>query len=137
LNDLFEPLGTDPEHAEPITRFIFARSQYSAESGRVKPRALEPSPADNATSVFRTLGLDEISPWALARLYVEQGRERAALARADLTVSAVDRFGLSLVAVEPPPRHANIVGWPEEKSARMSVAQQLAATARLVLRPVT
>ncbi|HNW08195.1 MAG TPA: hypothetical protein PKZ55_03275 [Verrucomicrobiota bacterium] len=36
---------------------------------------------------------------------------------------------------EPPPRHANIEGWPDEKSARKLIAIDLANAAQLVVKP--
>jgi len=34
-----------------------------------------------------------------------------------------------------PPLHANVIGWPNEKSERKSIAQHLAAAASLHIRP--
>jgi len=101
----------------------------------VKPRALEPSRHDNSTSVFRTVGIAEDEIWVLGRLVVESASDRLILARADLVVANANQLGLRVERSEPPPRHANITGWPEEKDKRISLAQQLAAKAELVIRP--
>lgn len=58
-------------------------------------------------------------------------------ARADLSIEAINRTGLSLKRDEPPPRHATIEEWPPEPHERMSLAQMLADDARLVVRGVS
>lgn len=72
--------------------------------------------------------------WAIAVRHVEPLRGKATRARGDLAAIVITRIGLRLESEEPPPLHANIVGWPDTKDARMSLAQQLAAESRLVLR---
>ena len=54
--------------------------------------------------------------------------------RGDLSVSSVLATGLTVDPDDNPPRHAGIVGWPETKDARISLAQRLAASALLRLR---
>jgi hypothetical protein len=65
--------------------------------------------------------------------FVARNNEKI-VARADLHVSDVRNVGLIVERKEPPRRHAAIVGWPVDKSGRMSLAQQLAAVAQLELR---
>jgi hypothetical protein len=50
--------------------------------------------------------------------------------RADISVAAVQKIGLQVTPHEPPPRHANIVNWPDEKSAQRLKAMELAADAQ-------
>ncbi len=47
-------------------------------------------------------------------------------------VRDVASVGLRLVADDNPPRHADIAGWPTEKDATMSAAQQLASSSTFV-----
>ena len=59
---------------------------------------------------------------------------RRPLARAEVEVQIVMNAGLRVVPDEPPPRHAEIVGWPRnDKSQQLEIAKVIAAVARLVL----
>ena len=118
-----------------MSRFIFERKHFATENHRVKPHALEPGRADNKTSVYQTGGLLENDIWQLSINYVEPNRGKSTLARADIDIDAITRLSLLVIADEPPPRHANIEDWPPDRSAVMSLAQQLAADATLVVRP--
>jgi len=118
---------------EIITRFILSTSHFSRLNSRVKHRAFEPSAQDNSTSVFRISALTDKGVWSLGQQYVAYPSRRTLYARADLAAHTVLAVGLHVQPDEPPPRHANIIGWPPEKHARMSIAQQLAAEASLVL----
>ena len=58
-----------------------------------------------------------------------------------IIVAQVLDLGLPVLASEPPPRHANIVGWPRhtdperQKADRKLLAMTIAASARLLLAP--
>lgn len=45
--------------------------------------------------------------------------------------SAIERNELRIERDDHPPLHANVIGWPKEKSARKSIALQLAADSQL------
>lgn len=79
------------------------------------------------------MNLSEEQIWRLARDFVSTPTGRPLYARADIPALAVFELSLNIYPDEPPPRHANLVGWPPEKHARMSLAQQLAASATLVV----
>lgn len=120
---------------EPICRYLLSSSHYATSKGRVKSRAFHPAPADHKTSVFRISDLTDRDIWKIGDREVVAKRQGKTLhARADLTVRKVREVRLSVDASEPPPRHANITSWPQEKSAYMSRAQELAVHARLQLR---
>ncbi len=92
-------------------------------------------------SVARTAGLSENEVWDHADTYVAV-ESRAVLARGDLLAErivsvVVDDSQLALIPDEPPPRHANIIGWPspEQKETRRMLALELAARATLTIRP--
>ena len=127
------PLRSSPANDESVSRFIFSSRFFSATKSQVKGKAFEPSDRDNSTSVFRIIGLTEEQIWYLGHHFVAQNRTSSLRARADVSVSVINNLQLRLVPDEPPPRHANITGWPEEKDRRMSLAQLLAAEATLVL----
>lgn len=115
-------------------RFLFQSGHFSAQSARVKSYAFEPARHDHRTSVFRIDRLSERQVWMLGQLYVADALAKEVLARADVSVAQIRSVGLAVDAAEPPPRHANITGWPAEKHAWKSRAQKLAALASLRIR---
>ena len=131
----FANLNSAPEPSETITRYIFERSHFAPNNARVKPKALEPA-ADKLASVFRIIGLTNEKIWELGTEFVEPLRGRPSLARADILISNVNRLELQVNQSEPPPRHADIAGWSDEKDFNMSKAQVLAADAHLVVRNI-
>lgn len=127
-------LRSEVQADEPICRYLLSSKEYAPSTGRVKPRAFYPAHNDHKTSVFRILGLDDQNIWKIGDKEVANPRGRALRARADLTVSNVLEVGLSVEADEPPPRHANVSSWPQGKHVYLSLAQELAASAKLHLR---
>ena len=129
-----------PEHvadAEPLSRFLTSDSQFN--SFMPKPSAFMPGPSDSKTSVFRQAPDPLPALWAIADREIGPGRHvRAA---AVLVGADVRRARLDVQAHEPPPRHANIVGWPSDASdpekmraQRKELALLLAQAAALVRR---
>jgi hypothetical protein len=115
---------------EEVARSLTSSSHFSKEKGRIKHNAYLPAPDDD-TSVFRCTGL---TVDAVRELIPEERRSRhgAAIVKAEVIREA----GLDAIAVEPPPRHANIRGWPrhvdpdEQKAQRKEAATILAENAR-------
>jgi hypothetical protein len=90
-------------------------------------------------SVFRIGALAETE---IRQIGEEVGRLRnkPLVGRGELTAAHVRKVGLDVKAKEPPPRHADIVGWPalsgtakEDKSRQKLLAMQLVEETRLVL----
>lgn len=96
------------DEEEDLARFLTSSSQFNAVM--VKPSAFLPSPKDGNTSVFRHGSKPRESLWRIAIEHVGAVRtlHGAAIVKATHVRSAL----LEVVAQEPPPRHANIVGWP-------------------------
>ena len=125
---------TDPE---PLSRFLTSDSQFN--SVMQKPSAFMPGPADAKTSVFRHAPDPLPALWAIADREIGLGRRVRAVAV--LIGSEVRRAKLDVEAHEPPPRHANIVGWPSDsgdpekmRAQRKELALLLAQAAKLVHR---
>ena len=131
----------DPKTAigddEKLARYIFSARHFSREKLRVKAEAFMPSRGE--VSVFRIDGLDEEAIWEIGN-DVALKREQTLYARGDTKANDIrniqdEEIRLDIVRDEPPPRHANIVGWPENDKPRQKVlALQIAATASLVLK---
>lgn len=117
---------------EEVARSLTSSSHVTASTGRIKHNAYLPAPDDD-TSVFRCSGL---SVEVLHALIPEERHTRhgAAVVKAEVVREA----GVDVIAEEPPPRHANIRGWPrhtdpdEQKARRKEVATIIAEAARHV-----
>jgi hypothetical protein len=125
--------------SERLSRYVFDQKYVNSE--RVHFRAFEPPTLDVAISVSRTEGFSEERVWAHGDEWTVGTSARQIVGRGDFTPALLAnvRAGDYLLAAlpdEPPPHHANIVGWPSpaEKEVRRSLAQQLAARAKPIVR---
>jgi hypothetical protein len=126
---------------EPLARFIFSRSHFSPAKKIVKAPAFIPAPDDLQTSVFRIYELGERQIRDIGEdVGRTQNPPRSPRARGEIEVNAVLNVGvnvgvsLHVIPDEPPPRHAEITGWPrDDKPQQLEIAKLLAAVARLVV----
>lgn len=81
-------------------------------------------------SAFRISTLPDADIWTIGD-EVSQQSGRTLRARADISVSMVYARELRVDPDDPPPRHANITGWPETESEHKLIAIELAASASL------
>jgi hypothetical protein len=117
---------------EILSRYIFSTRYFSRSPLRVKAEAYMPSRGE--VSVFRINGLSEIAIWEIGS-DIARKRDRTLHARGDTKASDVMKLALEILPNEPPPRHAALVGWPENDKARQKlIALQVAAVATLVLK---
>lgn len=113
-----------------ISRFILQKSHFSKENGRVKYSAWLPN-QNGETSVFITTGLEEDEIWIIGESHVAAPQGKTLYARGVTLSSVVTESGLSLNFDNEPPRHANIEGWPAEKSEQKMLAIELAEASSL------
>ncbi len=134
------PSQIDPE--ERISRFIFNKSRFRKGNGRILPEAFMPTNPmpdrpERETSVYRTENCNESEVWWLGEEFVTKlhTQKLPILARCDLKLKEILLTELEVVpAVHPHNRHANIVGWPEEKECQKMKAVMLADKAQLVVK---
>lgn len=119
--------------SEILSRYIFAESLYNALEQRIIYTAFMPRSDDLCISVFRTSGLNESDIWTIGE-GVGQQAKRTLHGRGDIAAIEVKKQKLNIDADNNPPRHANIVGWPQEKHKRQLIAQTLASSAILKLK---
>lgn len=124
------------EH-EPLSRYLLSKTQFSQQNNRVKSSAFMP-PSDLRLSVFRTQGLSDGEIWELGEEEVVQKAPtpKTLYGRAEIVALTVSAVGLKVHPDNTPPRHANITGWPQEKSAQKLIALQLAEEATLKLHSI-
>ena len=92
-----------------------------------------PSP-HGETSVFCISDLSDNEIWNIGDCEVAQKRGLPLLGRADISAFHILKQNLKLIQDNIPPRHANIVGWPPEKSEQKLIAIELAENAQLYLK---
>lgn len=107
-------LPEEIEGDEDIARFLTSSSHYNSIA--VKPVAFLPNPKNGETSVFRhgAEPLDELKAIAQKEVGQERKIHGAAIVKAEVICEA----GVEVIAKEPPPRHADIIGWPWKKEDR-------------------
>jgi hypothetical protein len=120
---------------ELLCRYLLSRSQFSPQKKRVKSSAFLPPP-DLKLSVFRIIGLTEENIWEIGEEEVvqKQPTPKTLYGRAEIIAAIVQNVGLTIDPDNDPPRHANILGWPEEKSEKKLIALELSESAKLKLR---
>jgi hypothetical protein len=117
---------------DPVSRYLIDKRHYSSVNRRVKLGAFLPEP-NGETSVYIIKNLSEEEVWGLGTKYIEV-TGRTIRGRAELTARIVEKANLRLLADDPPPRHAKIVGWPPGKDEQKAFALELAQSSVLKLR---
>jgi len=115
--------------SEILSRFVLKKDWYRSSDNSVKYAAFLPNPKNGETSVFRISGISDKEVWDIGNREVAKDPNRPILGRADISASNALARGLEVLTNEPPERHANIVGWPGEKSKQKLLALELAAEA--------
>ncbi len=117
------------DDGEEVIRYLTSSNDFNGQV--VRPHAFQPT-SQGKKSVVRRSGSPLSSIWEWPREFLPNTRIHGA---AVLLAARVRAAGLDVTASEPPPRHANIVGWPVSDSgagirkAESLQAQQLLASA--------
>ena len=107
---------------EDLVRFLTSSSQFNAVG--IKPAAFLPNPKNGETSVFRHGSHPRESLWRIAEEYLAGARTLHGAAI--FKTKHVRSTSLAVEAQEPPPRHANIAGWPwSQTDPEMGKAEQM------------
>lgn len=127
--------AVDP--SEPVSRFLL-KPDLRPDGKTVKHSAFLPPSNNLKLSIFRVSALSDQEVWALASEKVEPKRGPV-IGRADLSVSQIIHRQLKVCPDgDPTSRHADIIGWPEDRGQRGTIAMDLAADASpAVQRPIT
>ena len=120
---------------EDLARFLWSSGDYSSKGVKRAPFM----PRAGETSVFRHVSEPREQLWQIATTYIPGDRKLHGAAI--VKTRHIRDVRLDVIASEPPPRHANIVGWawsaadPEfGKAERMEQVLRIAEHAELVLR---
>lgn len=115
------PVATD----EILARFILFSKWIRTSDNTIRPEAFIPHPYVDL-SVTRHGDLLEKELWQLGE-NVAESRKSNLYGRADIRAEFVIINNLTVEPSEPPRNHANIKGYPVDKSAQKLIALQLAA----------
>ena len=124
---------------ERLSRYVFFSRHLKLKQGSVSPEVFTP-PKNRKFSIYRTDNCSEQNIWELADRYVTPHRpdHRVSKGRADMKAEVAFAQHLKVVPYpRPHPRHANIVGWPDEPGHALELlkATELANRATLIPRP--
>ncbi len=119
---------------ESLGRYLTQKNHFSRRDNAVRTLAFMP-PLNLRLSVFRVVGLKLDEVWEIGQKEIIDvlPQPKTLYGMADIKASKVREFDLEIEPSNTPPRHADICGWPE-KAKHKSVAQQLAAEAKLILK---
>ena len=118
---------------ENITRFINQKTYFRSSDGTVRHNAFIPSPSGEV-SVYRTTGINDSEIYQIGNEFFADITGKPLMGRADIVASEIAKRELRIEPDEEPhPRHANICGYPDEKSRQKLIAVELAAEAVLYL----
>lgn len=118
---------------DPIARFIYSKNYFSVEGGRVKASAFMPKRGSAAISVFVIRGLGDL---LVAKIGRKTGARRSGGLKgwARLQASGLDQIESLWIELDNKPwRHANVSGWPEDKSKQKAIALELSERSTLDL----
>lgn len=86
--------------------------------------------------MYQLDGLMEVEVWSIADCFVGDIKGRKVIGRAEFYERALAPLGLRAESdPHPHPLHMNVLGWPTEKDARISLALELAEQSKYVSRP--
>lgn len=109
---------------------MFQRGQIS--NGTINHRAFLP-PNDLKLSTFNVDELDAESIWMLGSTIARESRGEP-IAKGELWTQVVIDQQLRALRDDQPPRHVNVVNWPDSKARQKIIAQHLAAATTLAIR---
>lgn len=121
--------------SESLARYLTQSNHFNLRTYSVRPKAFDPPP-NLRLSVFRIDGLSAQEIWTNGQINVinRMPQPRPLYGFANIKVLEVQATSLTVDPDDNPPRHASIVGWPQDKSERILLTQELASKAKLVLR---
>ncbi len=136
MNTLPSGLPEQVADSEDLARFLTQSSHFKGLDA--KPAVFLPSPKSRETSVARH-GRESTGP--LWQLGAQAAGDRTLYGAAIFKAEAARALSLTVVADEPPDRHAVLRGWPWldddpelQKAKQKDIANQLAEKADIILK---
>jgi len=126
--------GTPLSDDEMLARFVLKTEWIRKVDNTIKQDAFIP-PKDLQLSVTRHIGISSEELVKKGKSVAEQTSLQF-LGRADIDTRTVVKNALKAVAwpLADNQNHAHVVGWPADKEARKTIAQELAAASKFISR---
>lgn len=112
-----------PVDSEQITVYATHKSDRR-DKGTVRHNLLMPSNKSGNKSCFRIIDLLPSQIWEIAESHIKKNQ---VYGRGDFLAKTIYDLKLDFDPDNTPPRHANIVNWPDDNQAKKNKAQQIAA----------
>jgi hypothetical protein len=123
--------GVPVEASEILSHYLFRKEMRTDDT--VKPEAVMPYPHEDL-SVTRHRDLSDDEVWESGKV-VATKQSKTLFGRAQFRKGDLPN-GLSAKTSEPPRNHADIAGWPSERSDQMAQAIRLAGACSGIRLPV-
>lgn len=119
---------------ERLSRYILQSNHIRKSDNTVKQDAFIPHPHEDL-SVTRHLDLDQKAIWSIGEEVARQTGKNLYGRAENLAAAYLDQ---KLMVISAPitgnPNHANVIGWPADKSMQKMIAIEIAAKSRYVPR---
>lgn len=122
---------TPVEKDEILSRFILQSRWIRNSDNTIRHEAFMPHPDSIDLSVTRQRNLEELEIWRLGE-EVSNLSNRTLYGRGDISAGSVIEQNLFIEPSEPPLNHANIKGFPGDKSKQKLIAMELSSNAVFV-----
>lgn len=117
---------------EVLARFVVQSSHIRRSNQSIKPDAFIPHPYPDL-SVTRHLSAVDAELWAVGeQVAATSGKTLYGRGDFQASVCLIQRLVVRAAPVAGNPNHANVSGWPSDKPAQKSIAQEIAAAAMFV-----
>lgn len=121
--------------SETLSRFV-VYNRWVRTDNTIRPVAFTPN-KNGETSIFRISGISDNEVWNIGEREVGMKQNKTILGRADITASIILSNHLEIIPSEPPERHADITGWPDERSKQKQIALELAEEAEFYKKSIS
>ncbi len=117
---------------ELLARYVLQRSHIRGSDQTLKPDAFIPHPHTDL-SVTRHILATDAEVWSVGQ-QIAGARGRTLYGRGDFRTAVCLKHQLVVRAapIEGNPNHADVSGWPGDKPAQKSIAQEIAAVTSFV-----
>jgi hypothetical protein len=126
------------DDTETTARFVVSMRHFNRETGTLKADAFVPRP-HRELSVTRLTKVTDEEVWGVGQAVADARiPPRTLHGRGDVLASGYrSQPNLDVLAdpVAGNPNHANVTGWPDEESAQVMIAKEIAAIADFVSAP--
>jgi len=125
--------SSDTSSNDSLARFLTSKRHFIVDKLRVQPQAFMPKQLKCSVYQINNLSLSDILKLAVNNEVTTQSG-KPPYGWAAISVYEIEKIKkLKVDKDNVPERHANIIGWPEEKSEQKLLALELVESSKLIL----